>query len=176
MSSAHCETFASVIPSSVGVSLHLFKARLLPTDGVLCDIPRRLCVPLATARSPRRASLWPAARGCRAEAGCPFDVARGDETPSLADHSQGAWVEADAWAGLPDCPPCLPWGQARPSQAPAPLLGGRSAPSARSGRSLPSAPQRCGPHQRACARRPLEVWSTSAQRGWIAVSQDFIPG
>lgn len=51
MSSAHCETFASVIPSSVGVSLHLFKARLLPTDGVLCDIPRRLCVPLATARS-----------------------------------------------------------------------------------------------------------------------------
>lgn len=34
----------------------------------------------------------------------------------------------------------------------------------------------CGPHQRACAWRPLEVWSTSAQRGWIAVSQDFIPG
>lgn len=134
----------------------------------VCPSPRRGLA--------RRASLWPAARGCRAEAGCPFDVARGDETPSLADHSQGAWVEADAWAGLPDCPPCLPWGQARPSQAPAPLLGGRSAPSARSGRSLPSAPQRCGPHQRACAWRPLEVWSTSAQRGWIAVSQDFIPG
>lgn len=51
MSSARCETFASVILSSVGVSLHLFKARLLPTDGVLCDIPRRLCVPLATAQS-----------------------------------------------------------------------------------------------------------------------------
>lgn len=51
MSSARCETFASVILSSVGVSSHLFKARLLPTDGVLCAIPRRLCVPRATAQS-----------------------------------------------------------------------------------------------------------------------------
>lgn len=30
--------FASVILSSVGVSLHLFQAQLLPTDRVLCDI------------------------------------------------------------------------------------------------------------------------------------------
>lgn len=64
--------FASVILSSVGVSLHLLKARLLPTDGVLCDIPRRLCERLATAQSLAcGASLWPvsvcslrAPRGC----------------------------------------------------------------------------------------------------------------
>lgn len=123
----------------------------------VCPSPRRGLA--------RRASLWPAARGCRAEAGCPFDVARGDETPSLADHSQGAWVEADAWAGLPDCPPCLPWAQARPSQAPAPLLGGRSAPSARSGRSLPSAPQRLRtPSARVCAAPPRGVVDLSAKR------------
>lgn len=73
MSSAHCETFASVIPSSVGVSLHLFKARLLPTDGVLCDIPGRLCVPLATARS---------GPPCLSVAGCGVFAARCAGLPS----------------------------------------------------------------------------------------------
>lgn len=160
--------FASVIPSSVGISLHLFQAQLLPTDRVLCDIAGAAVHP-----SPR-CGVSPAVYLCGlVQCVCCALHGAAEQSWSVPLMSRvvirllpGGTCRWPGWRKMLQpgfqCVPWLSWAQARTSQALVTWLRGR-----------PNMVNTFGRHpapSQECHGCPLEVRSTSAQRTQIPMS------